>query len=279
MQSDVKQAFFAEERALYQSRNIKISDSVFEDGESPLKESKDIKVTDSIFKWRYPFWYCENIEIKNTDFLENTRAGMWYTHHISIENAMISSPKNFRRCNDVTMKNVRFTNGDETLWDCRDVKLCDVYSKGDYFAMNSSDMTIENFSLDGKYSFDGVKNTIVKNSRMLTKDAFWNSENVTVYDSYIIGEYLGWNSKNLTFINCTLESLQGLCYAENLVLKNCKLLNTTLAFEYSSVDAEIITTIDSVKNPSKGVIRSLGIKELVLEKDKVDVNLTQFENI
>ena len=77
---------------------------------------------------------------------------------------------------------------------------------------------------------------------------------MTVYDSFISGEYLGWNSKNLTLINCTIESLQGMCYIENLVLKNCKLLNTTLAFEYSTVEADITSKVDSVLNPTSGTI-------------------------
>lgn len=37
-------------------------------------------------------------------------------------------------------------------------------------------------------------------------------------------------------------------------MKNCRLLNTTLAFEYSTVEAEIVGKIDSVLNPSKGTI-------------------------
>jgi len=71
-------------------------------------------------------------------------------------------------------------------------------------------------------------------------------------------------------INCTIESLQGMCYIDHLVMKNCKLLNTTLAFEYSTVDAEITGKIDSVMNPSSGVIRADSINELIVEKDKVD---------
>ena len=110
----------------------------------------------------------------------------------------------------------------------------------------------------------------IHNARMLSKDAFWNSENVTVYDSFISGEYLGWNAKNLTLINCTIESLQGMCYIDNLVMKNCELLNTTLAFEYSTVNADIMGKIDSVMNPSGGVIRADHIDELIVEKDKVD---------
>ncbi len=61
-----------------------------------------------------------------------------------------------------------------------------------------------------------------------------------------------------------------MCYIDHLVMKNCKLLNTTLAFEYSTVDAEITGKIDSVMNPSSGVIRADSINELIVEKDKVD---------
>ena len=136
--------------------------------------------------------------------------------------------------------------------------------------MNSRNMVLRDFQLVGNYSFDGVKNMEIHNARMLSKDAFWNSENVTVYDSFISGEYLGWNAKNLTLINCTIESLQGMCCIDNLVMKNCKLLNTTLAFECSTVDADITGKIDSVMNPSGGVIRADRIDELIVEKDKVD---------
>lgn len=73
-----------------------------------------------------------------------------------------------------------------------------------------------------------------------------------------------------TLINCTIESLQGMCYIENLVMKNCKLINTTLVFEYSTVDAQISSKIDSVINPSAGIIRAEHIDELIIEKDKVD---------
>ncbi|MCF0216576.1 MAG: DUF3737 family protein [Fibrobacteraceae bacterium] len=277
--NEAKQQILTGERALYQSRNLKVVDCVFEDGESPLKESSDIEVLGSIFKWRYPLWYCKNVTIKDSDFFEGCRAGMWYTQHMFLENSIIKSPKNFRLCKDLTLKNVQFTDGPETLWKCSQVRLENVYAKGDYFAMDCSHMDIENFNLDGKYSFDGVKNVTIRNARMLTKDAFWNSENVTVYDSFISAEYLGWNAKNLTFVNCTIESLQGLCYVENLVLKNCKLINTTLAFEYSTVDVHVVSSINSVKNPSGGIIRCASIGELIMEKDKVDVSKTKFETL
>lgn len=275
----IKQQFLTGERALFKSNDLRIEDSIFDDGESPLKESSNIELLGSMFKWKYPLWYCKNISAKNTDWFEMARAGVWYTDNISVENALIQAPKNFRRCNGLSLKNVNFTNAAETLWHCKNVKMENVNAKGDYFAMNCSDMEVSNFNLDGNYSFDGAKNVVIRNAKMLSKDSFWNTDNVTVYDSFISGEYLGWNAKNLTLINCTIESLQGMCYIENLVMKNCKLINTTLAFEYSTVDAEIVSVIDSVKNPTSGIIRSAGIKELIMESDKVDVSKTKFETI
>ena len=47
-----------------------------------------------------------------------------------------------------------------------------------------------------------------------------------------------------------------------------------LAFEYSTVDAQIVNTVDSVLNPSGGIIRADKIGKLILEKDKVDPGKT-----
>ena len=168
------------------------------------------------------------------------------------------------------------TDARETLWSCSNVKIRNAGIRGDYFGMNSEDVKAENIKLDGNYAFDGGKNITVRNAVMLSKDAFWNTENVTVYDSYICGEYLGWNSRNLTFENCTIESNQGLCYIDTLTMKNCRLINTTLAFEYVKyADAEIRSRIDSVFNPYSGLITAPEIKTLIIEKDQVDPAMTR----
>lgn len=266
----IRQEYLTGERALFQAKEMEIYDTTFADGESPLKESRDIKLYGSMFKWKYPLWYSRDILAEDCTWFEMARAGVWYTDNITVKNALIEAPKNFRRCQGVTLDHVDFLNAGETLWNCADVKMDHVTARGDYFAMNSRDMVIHDFQLAGNYSFDGAKNIEIHHAKMLSKDAFWNSENITVYDSFISGEYLGWNAKNLTLINCTVESLQGMCYIENLVMKNCRLLNTTLAFEYSTVDAEIHGKIDSVMNPSGGIIRADEIGELILDKDKVD---------
>lgn len=274
MKQEIHQQFLTGERALFHAKDLDIYDTIFDDGESPLKESSNISLKDSMFKWKYPLWYCSNIQTERTTWFEMARAGVWYTNDISVKDCVIEAPKNFRRCRNLTLENVSFSNAEETLWSCSDVHMKHVYAKGDYFAMNSENMEIEDFSLVGNYSFDGVKNLTIRNAKMLSKDAFWNTDHVTVYDSFISGEYLGWNAKNLTLINCTIESLQGMCYIDNLVMKNCKLINTTLAFEYSSVDAEITSKIDSVLNPSSGTITAESIDELIIEKDKIDPSKT-----
>ena len=272
---EIRQKFLSGERALYGISDTRVVDCVFDDGESPLKECRDIEVEGALFRWKYPLWYGQNIVVKNSSWFDMARAGVWYTNGLVVDNCVLQAPKNFRRCRDLTLKDVAMTNALETLWSCSGVKMENVTVKGDYFAMNCEDVEADRLTVDGNYSFDGAKNVVIRNSRLLTKDAFWNSENVTVYNSFIAGEYLGWNGKNLTLIDCTIESLQGMCYIENLVMKNCKLINTNLAFEYASVDAEITSEIDSVFNPNEGIIRAPRIGELIIEKDKVDPGKTK----
>lgn len=271
----IRQQFLTGERALFQGKNLQIYDTIFDDGESPLKESRDIELYGSMFKWKYPLWYAKDITVKDCTWFDMARAGVWYTDRIRLEDCAIEAPKNFRRCHELTMKNVSFANAAETLWSCDGVNLKQVTAKGDYFAMNSRNMNIRELTLYGNYSFDGVENVEIHDSKLLSKDAFWNSNHVTVYDSFISGEYLGWNAKNLTLINCTIESLQGMCYIDNLVMKNCRLINTTLAFEYSTVDADICGRIDSVLNPSGGIIRADYIEQLTIDRDKVDPEKTR----
>lgn len=273
---EVNRAYLTGERPLFHGEHLMVTEIIFTDGESPLKESRDVKLKDSSFQWKYPLWYSKDAVAENCTWLEMARSGVWYTENFTVKNTLIEAPKNFRRCRDITLENVFLPNASETLWTCDGVKLKNVQAKGDYFGMNSQNIEIHDFRLAGNYAFDGAKNIEVHNAVMLSKDAFWNAENVTVYDSVIHGEYLGWNSKNLTFINCSIESLQGLCYIDHLVMKNCTLLNTTLAFEYSTeIDAQINGKINSVMNPSSGIICADEIGELILEKDKIHLEDTQ----
>ncbi len=261
---------FTGERAQFMAKNLSYDECTFSDGESPLKESRNVTLTRSSFKWKYPLWYSENAKLENCTFFEGARAGVWYTRGITFTDCVILAPKTFRRSGGITLKNVSLPHAEETLWNCSDVKLQNVTANGAYFGMNCKNVAVGNLTLYGDYCFDGAANITVKDSKLYSKDSFWNSKNVTVENSYISGEYLGWNSENLTLVNCTIESLQGLCYIKNLKLINCRLINTTLAFEYSTVEAEISGGVDSVLNPSAGHITAEYIGELTIEEDKVD---------
>ena len=265
---------FTGERALFASHGLEIGNCTFSDGESPLKESGDLVIRDSMFKWKYPLWYCNGVSLDGCTFFETARAGVWYTESLSFRRGIIEAPKCFRRASGITLEDVFMPHAEETFWNCRDVKLKSVRAKGDYFAMNVCRAEVDNLDLVGNYCFDGAKDVTIRNSRLITKDAFWNSENVTVIDSFVSGEYLGWNAKNLTLIGCTVESLQGMCYIENLIMKNCRTPETTLAFEYSSVNADIVGEIESVFNPTSGIIRADSIGEVTLDPKYIDPSKT-----
>ena len=270
---ELKQGLFTGERALYDIHQVKIIDSTFADGESPLKECSDLIVNNCIFKWKYPMWYSDNIVCNDTTLLETARSGIWYTNNIEMNNCNIEAPKTFRRSSKISLNNCTILNAEETLWNCEDIKLNKVVARGHYFGLNSKNIEIKDFDLNGNYAFDGAKNIEIHNARMLSKDSFWNCENVIVYDSVIIGEYLGWNSKNITFVNCTIDSNQGMCYMDNIKMVNCKLLNTDLCFEFcNNVDATIDSKIDSVKNPYSGTIAAKEIGEIILDEKYIDKN-------
>ncbi len=266
---------FTGERALFFGEGLDIEHCTFEDGESPLKESRNIRLSHCTFGWKYPLWYAADIEVRHSILREMARSGIWYTRRISITDTLIEAPKTFRRAEDVRLERVRMPHAAETFWQCKGVRLSDVEAVGDYFGMNCEDVSVDGLRLDGNYCFDGAKGVHVKNSVLNSKDSFWNTTDVLVEDSVIVGEYLGWNSRNLTLVNCTIESLQGMCYIENLRLVNCRLNNTTLAFEYCSVDADIDGGVDSVLNPTSGIIRAQRIGELILEPDRIDPTKTK----
>lgn len=275
MPTSITQQVLTGERALFKGRDLDIRYATFADGESPLKESRNVRLYRSSFKWKYPLWYSENAELVECTLFEMARSGIWYTKGIAMTDCTVEAPKTFRRSSGIRLTGVTMPNANETLWTCSDVRLENVTAKGDYFGMNSSDVVADGFNLVGNYSFDGARNVTVSNARMLSKDAFWNCENVTVRDSFIYGEYLGWNSKNVVFENCVIESLQGMCYMEGVTLKGCTLLNTNLAFEYSTVEAEILSSVDSVLNPCGGSISAPAIGEVTFDDPAVDPAVTR----
>jgi hypothetical protein len=271
----LENGLYTGERALFAQDGVKIKNSVFFDGESPLKESQNIELYSCSFKWKYPLWYCNKVRVENTVLEPTARSGIWYTDDISMSSCKINAPKNFRRSSNVRLCDCDMENAHETMWYCKGVSVKNAHIVGDYFGLSCEDFYGENIRLDGNYFLDGAKRAVIKNSILNSKDSFWNCEDVEVYDSVIIGEYIAWNSKNIKLVNCKIESNQGFCYIDGLVMENCVLENTDLAFEYSSINAEINSKIDSVKNVKSGKIVAQSIGEIIMEEEFVDTSKTE----
>lgn len=276
MKKQIKENYFDGERPLFKAHDVEIIDTTFGNGESPLKETHDLTLDDVTFKWKYPLWYSKHVKVDNSIFETMSRSGIWYTEDIEINNSALQAPKLFRRASDIVLNNVHFADAEETMWTCDNIKMNNVQVNGNYFGKDSNNIYAENLDVIGNYVFDGARNVEIHNSNFVSKDAFWNCENVTIYDSKISGEYLAWNTKNITLVNCTIESEQGLCYIDGLKMINCKVLRTDLAFEYcENIDAEIITSILSIKNPINGSITVKSAGQVIFDDPEINPAKTQ----
>ena len=245
-----------EERALYGSSDITVINCRFDgpaDGESALKECSNVTVKDSYFNLRYPFWHVHGLNIGSSEMTGKCRAALWYSDNIKISNTKLHGIKALRECHDIEITGSDIVSP-EFGWSVNNLKMTDVTAESEYFLMRSYNITLDNFKLTGKYSFQYDEDLTITNSELNTKDAFWHAKNVTVEDSVINGEYLGWYSENLTLKNCTIKGTQPLCYCKGLKLINCRMIGCDLAFERSEVNAVITTPVISIKNPLSGKI-------------------------
>ena len=268
---------FEGERALFMTQDALIEGCRFHDGESPLKESKKLDVRECSFEWKYPLWYCKNVEVSDSTFNPNARAGIWYTNGINLTQCQFDAPKLFRRCVGIKITDSEFTDGQETLWWCDSISLDTIVVRNaPYFAMLSKNITVDHLDLEGNYAFDGCENVVIRNSVLHTKDAFWNCKNVEIENCYIEGEYFGWNSENVVLRHCEIHSHQGFCYMKNITLIDCRVIDTDLSFEYcEKIDAEIVSDVDSIKNPISGRIVCGKIGELIFDDPNIDPSKTE----
>lgn len=257
---------FDEERALYGSSQLLVRNCSFDgpaDGESALKESHQIEADNCFFNLRYPFWHDHGLAIRHCEMTENCRAALWYSDHVTVTDTKLHGIKALRECKDVTIQNCGIVSP-EFGWSVRKICMEDTAAVSEYFMMRSEDLTFRKVQLQGKYSFQYIKNAVFEDCVFDTKDAFWHGENITIRNSTLKGEYLAWYSDGLTLVNCKIIGTQPLCYCRNLKLIDCEMLETDLAFEKSEVDASILTKVDSIKNPLSGRIRVPDVGELIL---------------
>ena len=256
---------FDEERALYGSSQVEAVRCRFDgpaDGESAFKESSNIIARDCYFNLRYPFWHDTNLLIENCEMTSLCRAALWYSHYIDIRDTKMHGIKALRECSDVKISGCDIVSP-EFGWSVSRVKMTDTSCESEYFMMRSDNLKFDHMKLKGKYSFQYISDSVFTNCEFDTKDAFWHARNVLVKDCIVKGEYLAWYCENVTFENCTIIGTQPLCYCKGLKLIGCRMEGCDLSFEKSDVEADIKSSVDSIKNPASGVIRVQSVGEII----------------
>ncbi len=258
---------FDRERALYGSKDTEVTGCRFDgpaDGESALKESRNIIVRDCFFNLRYPFWHDRKLKITGSEMTEACRAALWYSEDIEITDTKMHGIKALRECADVKVSGCDIISP-EFGWTVRGIDMRDTTAQSEYFMMHSDHLTFDKVKLEGKYSFQYITDSVFTNCEFDTKDAFWHAKNVVVKDSIVKGEYLAWYCENVTFENCTITGTQPLCYCRGLKLINCRMEDCDLAFEKSDTEAEIISSVVSIKNPRSGWIKAESVGEIIMD--------------
>lgn len=260
---------FGGERPLFASKDLRLEHVTFHAGESALKCCANIEAVDCLFEGKYPFWHTKGFRVEKCVFTPGARAALWYSSDLVMTDTQVDAPKMFREMERLSLTRVNIPDAQETLWHCKDVVLREVEVRNaDYLFMHSENIDIENYRQQGNYSFQYCKNVEIRNAVIDSKDAFWGTENVTVYDSELTGEYLGWHSKNLRLVRCKISGTQPLCYCENLIMEECTMADDAdLAFEDSTLTAEVLSPIKSVKNPRSGSIKAESIGELIIDEN------------
>ncbi len=262
---------FDAERALYGERDICIRDCSFDgpaDGESAMKEAGGITAERCFFNLRYPLWHCDGVRIRSSEMTELCRAALWYSSDIEIESSKLHGIKALRECKSVSISDCDVVSP-EFGWFSSDIVARDSRFVSEYFMLRAKNLSFSNIDFKGKYSFQYIENAVFDGCSFDTKDAFWHSKGVTVRNSTVKGEYLAWYAEDLTLENCRLIGTQPLCYCKNLKLINCTMVDCDLSFEKSSVEAEIVGHINSVKNPTSGYITADSIGEIIEATDSL----------
>ncbi len=264
------------ERPLYREHDLRLERVTIHFGESSLKETYNIEAEDCQFEGKYVFWECRGFRVHNCKFVESSRSSLWYSSNVVMTDCLVEAPKFFRRMDGIVLRNCHFTKAQETLWDCRDVRIENCFiENADYLGMHTDNVFIKDYHQEGNYSFQYSRNVEIHNALLNSKDALWECENVTIYDSEINGEYFAWYAKNLRLVRCHITGEQPLCYCENLVMEDCTMGDdANLCFEYSTIQATINGDVLSIRNPTSGRIEVRGqIGEVIIdEKQKQPAN-------
>lgn len=262
---------FGGERPLYASHDLRLENVTIHVGESSIKESSNIEAVDCRFEGKYVFWETDGFSVNRCYFAESARSSLWYSRNCRMTNCKVDAPKLFRRMDGIYVENTDFPNGEQYLWDCKNIELRNVrIDNCDYAFMHSENIRIENYHQEGNYAFQYAKNVEIRNAVINSKDSFWESENVTIYDSEVNGEYLAWYGKNIRLVRCHLTGEQLLCYVDGLTLEDCTFgEDANFILEYSTVNGTIQGYVHSIKNPTSGTVTVFGkVGEIIWDENQ-----------
>ncbi|MCH5154028.1 MAG: DUF3737 family protein [Clostridiales bacterium] len=264
-------------RDLFGTEYVALTDCTF-DGEEALKECGVVEAKGCTFDSPFPVWHGRVVTLDNCTFTQKSRDALWYSQNINIIFSKLNAPRAVRECTNIVMRDLDISSL-EFGWEAKGVRLTDSKAAGEYFMMRAKNLAVRRLDFKGKGCFRYIKDAIIMDSTFVTDSALWHSEDVTLENCVLVGEKLGWYSKNLAFKNCTIIGSKPLCYCKNLKLTDCVMQDTDMAFERSEVYAVLRGKIDSILNPTKGVIKAPEVGKIIRDdpyakcKVLVDPNL------
>lgn len=270
---------FDGERALYSSSDLTVTNCSFDgpaDGESALKESNRITARDNYYNLRYPFWHDTDLTIEGGEMTQNCRAALWYSNNVKISGLKMHGIKAVRECGNVSLTDCDIVSP-EFGWFSHDVSMAKSSAQSEYFMLRSDRLHFKDVTLNGKYSFQYITDSVFEGCSFDTKDSFWHAKNVIIRNCTIKSEYLAWYSENVTFENCVISGTQPFCYCKGLKLINCIMTDTDLAFEKSDVQATVTTHVLSIKNPASGRITVPSVGQIIRDdgNSKAEIVIAQ----
>ena len=168
----IKDKEYGGERPLYKLHDARLERVTIHLGESSIKESGNIEAYDCTFQGKYVFWECRNFLVHNCHFETSARSSLWYSRNGKLVHCLVDAPKMFRRMQGIDLRDCRFTDAQETLWDCDQVRIrnCEILN-ADYLGMHTDNIRIDRLHLDGNYAFQYSKNVEITNSLLNSKDS------------------------------------------------------------------------------------------------------------
>lgn len=144
-----------------------IKDETF-DEERALYGSDSIALEHCFFNLRYPFWHDETLKISDSEMTELCRAALWYSADIIITNSRFRGIKALRECERIEMRSCDVISP-EFGWSVHDMVMENSTVQSEHFIMRSGHLTFQDVSLQGKYSFQYIYDSVLMTASLIQR--------------------------------------------------------------------------------------------------------------